>query len=255
MISIGSEQLFTWLGALLWPLVRILALIATAPVFSHVAIPARVKIGLALAIAIVVAPTLPVVPATALGSWNGWFLIVQQIAVGTAMGFVLRLVFAAVELAGDLAGLSMGLSFATIVDPQNSDQTPLVGSFLGLVASLAFLAIDGHLVMINAIVESFRAFPVGPTVPGGSLHWRDFALMGGQVFAVGVHLALPLIATLLVVNLAIGVMTRAAPQLNLMSIGFPIGLIAGLWALWMSMPWLVAAIDAHIGRGLASLLR
>jgi flagellar biosynthetic protein FliR len=171
------------------------------------------------------------------------------------MGFVLRMIFSAIELAGDLIGLSMGLSFATFVDPQNSDQTPLVGSFLGIIASLVFLALNGHLIVINGIVESFRVFPVGTMTQGGVAHWRDFALMGGEIFRVGTHLALPIIAALMVVNLAIGVMTRAAPQLNLMSFGFPVTLLSGVWMLWMAMPWLVTALTAHIEKSLAFLMR
>lgn len=255
MLSFTTDQLYAWAGAFLWPFVRILALVGTAPVLSHRAIAPQVKIGLALAIAVVVAPTLPAPPASTLASWNGFGVLAQQVAVGAAMGFMLRLMFAAIELAGDLIGLSMGLSFATFVDPQNSDQTPLVGSFLGLLASLVFLAINGHLIMINGIVESFRVFPVGSMPTTGTGMLRDFALMGAEIFRVGVHLALPVIAALLVVNLAIGVMTRAAPQLNLMSFGFPVGLLAGLWMLWIAAPWMTAAIERHLEKSLAFLLR
>ncbi len=255
MLSLTTDELFGWAAAFLWPFIRILALIGSSPVLSHRAIPPQVKIGLAMAIAIIVAPTLPAPPASALTSWNGFGLLAQQVGIGVAMGFMLRLVFAAVELAGDLIGLSMGLSFATFVDPQNSDQTPLVGSFLGIVASLLFLALDGHLIVISGIVESFRAFPVGSMPASGAGHLRDFALMGGSIFSIGVHLALPVVAALLVVNLAIGVMTRAAPQLNLMSFGFPVGLLAGIWMLWVAMPWMVAAISAQIEKSLVFLLR
>ena len=255
MLSFTSEQLFGWAAAFLWPFIRILALIGTAPVLNHTAIPPQVKVGLAMAIAIIVSPTLPTLPATALNSWNAFGVLAQQIAIGAALGFMLRLIFAAIELAGDLIGLSMGLSFATFVDPQNSTQTPLVGSFLGVLASLIFLALNGHLIVINGIVESFHVFPVGSMPTGGAAQLRDFALMGGDIFRIGMHLSLPIVAALLVVNLAIGVMTRAAPQLNLMSFGFPVGLLAGVWMLWMAAPWLVMAIQAHIERSLAFLLR
>ena len=255
MLSVTSDQLFTWMSAFLWPFIRILALITTAPVISHRSIPARVKIGLAVAIAIIVAPTLPAAPPAATAAWNGLGLLAMQAGIGAAMGFMLRMIFAAIELAGDLIGLSMGLSFATFVDPQNSDQSPLIGSFLGVIASLVFLALNGHLIMINGVVESFRVFPVGMPVSGAAVVLRDFAMMGGEVFRIGVQLALPVITALLVCNLAIGVMTRAAPQLNLMSFGFPVGLLAGLWMLWMAMPWMVTAMQAHIERSLTLLLR
>ena len=255
MLSVSSDQLFTWMSAFLWPFIRILALITTAPVISHRSIPARVKIGLAVAITIIVAPTLPTAAPAATAAWNGLGLLAMQAGIGAAIGFMLRMIFAAIELAGDLVGLSMGLSFATFVDPQNSDQSPLIGSFLGVIASLVFLALNGHLIMINGVVESFRVFPVGLPVSGNAVPLRDFAMMGGEVFRIGVHLALPVITALLVCNLAIGVMTRAAPQLNLMSFGFPVGLLAGLWMLWMAMPWMVTAMQAHIERSLTLLLR
>ena len=255
MISFTTEQLFGWAATFLWPFIRILALIGTGPVLDHRAIAPQVKIGLAIAIAIIVAPTVTPPPAAALASWNGFGLLAQQVAIGAAMGFMVRLIFAAIELAGDLIGLSMGLSFATFVDPQNSGQTPLVGSFMGVLASLIFLALDGHLIMINGIVESFRTFPVGSMPAGSGEHLRDFALMGASIFRIGVHLALPVVAALLVVNLAIGVMTRAAPQLNLMSFGFPVGLLAGVWMLWIAAPWMINAITGQISQSLAPLMR
>ncbi len=255
MVSFSGAELSAWIAGFVWPFIRILALVTTAPVISHRAVPARVKIGLAMSIAIVVAPTLPPLPAAALDSWNGIGLIVQQAGIGAALGFMLRMIFAAIELAGDLVGLSMGLSFATFVDPQNADQSPLIGSFLGVLASLIFLALNGHLIMINGIVESFRVFPVGAAPSGGAALFRDFATMGGEVFRIGMHLALPVITALLVVNLAIGVMTRAAPQLNLMSFGFPLGLLAGLWTLWIAAPWIITAMQMHIERSLAVLMR
>jgi flagellar biosynthetic protein FliR len=255
MVSFTTGELYAWVSAFVWPFLRILALIGTAPVLSHRVIPARVKVGLGAAIALVVAPALPAPPAQALASWNALGLVAQQIAIGAALGFALRLIFAAIEFAGDLIGLSMGLSFATMVDPQNSDQSPLIGSVLGVIASLVFLTLDGHLIMINGVIESFKAFPVGAMPGGHATQLRDFALMGAEIFRLGLTLALPVVAALLVVNLAIGVMTRAAPQLNLMSFGFPAALLAGVWMLWIAVPWTVAAMQAHIERSLAFLMR
>lgn len=255
MITFTTEQLYGWMSAFVWPFLRILALIGTAPVLSHRVIPNRVKVGLALAIALVVAPTLPPPPTAALASWNALGLVFQQVAIGAALGFLLRLIFTAIEFAGDLIGLSMGLSFATMVDPQNSDQSPLIGSVLGVIASLVFISLNGHLIMINGVIESFRVFPVGSMPGGHATQMRDFALMGAEIFRLGLTLALPIVAALLVVNLAIGVMTRAAPQLNLMSFGFPAALLAGIWMLWIAVPWTLAAMQNHIERSLAFLMR
>ena len=238
MLSVTSTELAGWIGAFVWPFVRILALISVAPVLGHASIPARVKIGLAALAAIAIAPSLPVPPANAFDHWNALTLLVAQIGIGLALAFSLRIIFAAIEMAGDLIGLQMGLSFATFVDPQNSDQTPLLGSFLGIVATLLFLSIDGHLRMLMAVAESFRLFPVGaPAAMHAPL--REIAALGGELFRLALHLALPVLTALLVCNLALGILTRAAPQLNLLSIGFPITLLAGLWWLVQGTPWMM----------------
>jgi flagellar biosynthetic protein FliR len=126
---------------------------------------------------------------------------------------------------------------------------------MGLIASLVFLAIDGHLTMVAAISESFRAFPIGVPTSASFIMGRDLATLGGQVFAIAMHLSLPVVAVLLICNLALGVMMRAAPQLNLMSVGFPISLLVGLWMLWICAPQLVEAVQAHLANGLGLLLR
>ena len=245
MISFTSTQLAAWISVFLWPFIRVLAMLSIAPVLGHQSIPARVKIGLAASIALIIGPTLPEIPASAYDGWNALNILMQQMAIGLVFGFILRLVFAGIELAGDLVGLQMGLSFATFVDPQNSTQAPLLGSFLGIIASLVFLAINGHLMLIAGIVDSFRAFPVGmgenslPPV-------RGLIGLGGEVARIGLHLALPVVTTMLICNIALGVLTRAAPQLNLLSVGFPISLLAGLWALATGMPWTTQAMQGYL---------
>jgi len=255
MLTISDAQLIAWVNAFLLPLARVLAMIATAPVFNHQSIPMPVKIGLGALIAALIAPTLPALPDTVLLSWNGILVLIQQIGVGVAFGFTLRLIFTGIEFAGDIIGMQMGLSFAVIMDPQNGHSNPVTSSFMGIIASLLFLGLDGHLTMIAAISESFRAFPIGVPSGGSALMARDLALLGGEVFKIAVHLSLPVVATLLICNLALGAMMRAAPQLNLMSIGFPISLLVGLWILWICAPQLVMAVQSHLAHGLGLLLR
>jgi flagellar biosynthetic protein FliR len=255
VLSITDAQLITWVNAFFLPLARVLAMIATAPVLSHQSIPNTVKIGLAALTAALIAPGLPAIPDTVLLSWNGILVLMQQIGVGVAFGFTLRLIVAGIEFAGDLIGMSMGLSFATMMDPQNGQANPVTATFMGLIASLVFLAIDGHLTMVAAISESFRAFPIGVPTSASFIMGRDLATLGGQVFAIAMHLSLPVVAVLLICNLALGVMMRAAPQLNLMSVGFPISLLVGLWMLWICAPQLVEAVQAHLANGLGLLLR
>jgi flagellar biosynthetic protein FliR len=255
VLSITDAQLIAWVNAFLLPLARVMAMIATAPVLNHESIPNPVKIGLGALIAALIAPTLPALPDTLLLSWNGILILIQQIGVGVAFGFTLRLIFTGIEFSGDLIGMSMGLSFATMMDPQNGQSNPVTSSFMSLIASLIFLGLDGHLAMIAAISESFRLFPIGVPSGGSALMARDLALLGGEVFKIAVHLSLPVVATLLICNLALGAMMRAAPQLNLMSIGFPISLLVGLWILWICAPQLVMAVQSHLAHGLGLLLR
>jgi flagellar biosynthetic protein FliR len=255
VLSITDAQLITWINAFLLPLARVLAMLATAPVLGHQNIPMMVKVGLGACVAALIAPTLPPPPAQLLSSWNGILVIAAQIGIGVAFGFMVRLIFAGIEFSGDLIGMQMGLSFATMMDPQSGGPNPVTSTFMGLIASLVFLSIDGHLTMIAAISESFRVFPIGMPGTGSGLLARDLAMMGGKVFSIAVHLSLPVVATLLICNLALGAMMRAAPQLNLMSIGFPISLLVGLWILWLCAPQLVIAVQGHLGQGLGLLLR
>jgi flagellar biosynthetic protein FliR len=246
VIALSESQLAAWFAAYFWPFVRILALFSAAPLLYHRSVPVRVKLGLAALVTLVVAPGLP-----AQQSADPLWLLAQQLAVGLAIGLAVQVAFAAFEVAGDLIGLQMGLGFAGFIDPQNADQSPLIGSFLALVATLVFLAINGHLLMLAGIVESFHAVPVGASVPGAqNLH--ALVLLGGEMFKVGLHLALPVLATMLIVNLALGVLARAAPQLNVFAVGFPATILIGLAALVLVMPLLGPFVGNALEQGLAA---
>jgi flagellar biosynthesis protein FliR len=162
-------------------------------------------------------------------------VLVQQLVIGLAMGFSVSLAFAAVQLAGDFIGAQMGLGFAWFVDPQSSAQSPMVGSLLNLIATLIFLAIDGHLILLAVISKSFTFAPIGSTFVD-VMDWHKLLAAGSTVFSIGLHLALPAVAAVFISNVALGVLTRAAPQLNLFAIGFPITLSLGMLVLWLSMP-------------------
>ena len=247
MLAVTGAQLDAWFAAGFWPFVRILALISAAPLLSHRSIPHRVKIGLALAATLIIAPGLAAPPADAQPGW----LLAQQLAVGFGIGLALKLMFAAFEIAGDVLGLQMGLSFASFIDPQNATSAPLVGSFLTLIAMLVFLSINGHLLLIAGLVETFHAIPVGSAGPGIA-DWRALVLLGGEMFRAGLHLALPVLATMLILNLALGVLARAAPQLNIFAVGFPATILIGLAALALVMPLIGPFIESHLQRGLAA---
>ncbi len=252
MIAFGYGEAEALIAALLWPFLRVLALFSAAPVLGDRAVPVRARIGLAFAVALVVAPSLPAPPPGSLGGFGAVGLAAQQVAVGIAIGFAARVAFGAVTLAGDLIGLQMGLSFAGFVDPQHGGQSPLVGSYLTTLAMLVFLSLDGHLALLAAVVDSFRSVPVGPDLLG-ALRWESLAALGAQLFAWGLHIALPVVAAMLLVNLALGAMTRAAPQLNLFSVGFPVTLLAGLGLIALMLPAVAAPLRAALEASLTFL--
>ena len=238
----------------LWPFMRVLALFMAAPLFSQKSVPMRVKIGLGIAIAVVVAPTLPVQHQVALDSAQSLPLAIQQILVGAALGFMVRLCMAGIDLAGELIGLQMGLSFAGFFDPQSQEGGNAVGSWVGVIALLMLLAINGHLLLIQTLVESFRVFPVGDgNLSGGDI--RGLVGAGGEMFRLGLQLAMPFIAVLLIVNLTLGVMMRVAPQLNLFSVGLPATITTGFVSLFLLLPYLEQPLTQALERSLAGLAR
>ena len=235
-----------------WPFCRILALFSSAPVLSHKTVPVRVRVALALMVTAIVAPgvaPLAISPASA----EGVMALIAQVAIGLCIGFMLRLVFAAIEFAGDMIGLQMGLSFATFVDPQNSNQTPLVGSFMSTLLMLLLLAVNGHLMVLAGVVKSFDTVPLDAGLMR-IVDWHALALLGGTVFAAGLQIALPVLAAMLIANLALGVLTRTAPQLNLFAVGFPVTLMVGLLLLLVLLPYLAQPLQQMIEQALMPVL-
>lgn len=251
MISVTSAQLDAWLATLIFPLVRILAMVSTSPVLGNQQVPKRVKIGLSVLLAIIIAPTIPIIPQVAIGSPQGLLIIIQQIIIGVAMGFTMRLIFTAIEMAGELAGLQMGLGFASFYDPVNSSYSPIVARWLGMIAILAFLATNGHLYMLSALAESFATLPIGSAMSSNGFY--SVASWGGSIFAFGLQIALPIVAALLITNIALGILTRAAPQLNLFAVGFPITITIGFVVLALSMPYFIPLFDRLVQEGLRAI--
>lgn len=252
MISVTSAQLNAWLAAFIWPLTRILALVASAPVLGNEGLPARMKISLAVLITLVVAPTLGPLPELDPGSGAALIILAQQVLIGLAMGLAMRIVFAAADIAGELIGLQMGLGFATFFDPQNANQSPVVSQFLGLLVILAFLSVNGHLLMISVLADSFKTLPISAWP--GTVTLMTLVQWGGRIFLAGVLLALPVIAALLIANVALGILTRAAPQLNIFAVGFPVTLAIGFLALMLSLTYMAPSWLRLMEDGLATML-
>ena len=235
MIEITDAQLQSWMAMYLWPFVRIASFFTVAPIFGARFVPARIRILLAAAVTALAAPMLPAPPAVGLLSVDGVLIAVQQVIIGVALGFIVQLVFDAVGLGGQLLANSMGLSFAFNVDPMRGASTAAVGQLYLLLITMTFVALNGHLAFLEAMVQGFRGLPVGT---GGFDRDAAWLVLGfaSQLFAGAVAVALPGMTALLVVNLAFGVMSRAAPSLNLFAVGFPITLVFGLLVVFVGLP-------------------
>jgi len=226
MIVTGAD-ITAWVGSYLWPLFRVGGLVMTAPVFGSKPLPVRIRLALAVAITMVIAPIIsPTVPRIDALSPDAILVTIQQVLIGVVMGFSLQLAVSAIITGGQAIALQMGLGFSLMVDPQNGAQAPVLSQFYILMVLLMFLALDGHLVLIEILAESFRTIPIASKGITPDSLWQ-LVNWGSQIFAGAVGMALPAIASLLVVNVSFGIMTRAAPQLNIFAIGFPITMILG----------------------------
>lgn len=246
MFNFTQGQVEIWLALFWWPFLRIFGLLLVDPFFSSRAIPVRVRIGFCILLVILIAPNLEPMPQVPVVSPQGLIIVLRELLIGVSMGFVVRLMFTAMEMAGHIAGLQMGLGFATFYDPQHSTNVPIIAQTMSLFMLLVFLAFNGHLMILRALIESYAQLPISAQMPGAG-GFKLMADYGAIIFKAGVLLSLPVLAALLVTNLAIGVMTRAAPQLNVFAIGFPITLAIGFLALYLSLPLLVPHIEVMLG--------
>jgi flagellar biosynthesis protein FliR len=244
MLNLTTGQLEAWLAQYLWPFVRIGACFMMAPIFGANFVPARVRLIMAGAITLIVAP---LVPPPQIETFSAAAVVVtfHQVIIGFATAFALQLIFDALAMGGQLLSNTMGLGFAFNVDPLRGVSTPVLGQLYMILVTLTFLAIDGHLVLIEILAQGFTTLPVGMSGLDGGMIWRVVE-WGGQLFAGALTVALPGMAALLVVNLAFGVMSRAAPTLNLFAVGFPITLIAGLVIMYVGLPSVLAAFGQSL---------
>lgn len=249
MLSITSAQLDLFLVTWMFPLARVLGVFALAPLFSSTAVPRRLRLTMGLVVTFAIASAHPPGAATIQpGSWIGIGVFIQQIVIGVAIGMSMRIVMAALDVAGELIGLQMGLSFATAFDPNSSGQTAVIGEMLNLLSSLTFLALNGHLLLIDVLAHSFEYAPIGGAMVTGKV-WAIVAQLGTAVFSTGLLISLPVVAALLITNIALAVLTRTAPQLNLFSLGFPITSTVGYLVLIASLNFLAPALQHIYDRG------
>jgi len=233
-----TAEITAWVGSLLWPFLRIGAMLMAAPLFGAGMVTVRIRLAFAFLLALVVAPLIPLPPAVEPLSLAGLVISVQQIMIGLTIGFVLQMVFSAMTQAGETIALSMGLGFASMVDPQQGVQVPVVSTYFVIMSTLIFLALNGHVALIELTLMSFHSMPV--TVDGIT-RVELWALIswGSTMFVYALLVALPAVASMLLVNLSMGVVTRAAPQLNIFAVGFPMMILLGFVLLMLTLPVLV----------------
>ncbi len=241
-MEIDFAQATALVGSLLWPMMRIGSMLLSMPVIGTRLVPTRVKIILTLTLSVLVLPLLPEMPRVEALSVEGLLVSAQQILIGLSMGFTLQLVFGALMIAGESIAMSMGLGFASMVDPTNGVNVPVVSQFLIIVGTLLFLALGGHLMLIQLVVASFETLPVSATGVGRD-NFHALAAWGSQMFVGALWLAIPALISILVITLSMGVMTRAAPQLNIFSVGFPVTMFMGFVVLMLVIPGFLPRIN------------
>jgi len=236
----------------IWPLTRILGLIAIAPPFGNSTIPVQIKIAFGIVIALIITPSIPTLTDADPLSLSGMMVMAQQFIIGLGMGFIMRLVFAAIELAGTVTGMTMGLGFASFFDPQTKGNSSAISQFLVLLATVLFFSFNVHHAMLIALMNSFKTIPISTTLQSG-FDFHRLTIWGEQIFVSGLKLSIPLVAALLLTNVALGILTRAAPQLNLFGIGFSITISVGFLIFSMILPYLSLPIENLFQQGIEAM--
>jgi flagellar biosynthesis protein FliR len=243
----GVENvLWLWMVAMIRPG----AAFIVAPVFGAAFVPVQLRLIIALAIGIpALGATNFTLPAEGLASIEGFMLIAGEVVTGLAIGFAVQIGFSAAMVAGEVIGGAMGLSFAAMMDPATGQQNPVLGQFLSIVATLLFVAVNGHLALAATIVESYRALPPGNAWLGGDAI-NGLVLFGGVLFSAGLSIALPVAFAIVIVQIVMAMLARSAPQLNLFAVGFPAALLAGIVLLAIAAPVIGEGILAAVDLGL-----
>lgn len=248
-MDISAAQASAFVASLIWPFMRISAMLMAIPVIGTRMVSVRIRVVLAMLISFVVLPLIPEVPAVDPLSVAGLTVSFHQVVIGLAMGFVLQMVLAALTIAGEAISMTMGLGFASMVDPANGVNVPVLSQFFLIMGTLMFLALGGHLMIIQLVVSSFQSLPVTGEGISRDSFWVIVSF-GSKMFIGAVWVALPALISILVITLAMGVMTRAAPQLNIFSVGFPVTMLAGFIILMLVMPTILPRFQQILLQGM-----
>jgi flagellar biosynthesis protein FliR len=230
--EITADLISQWIGQHFWPFFRLASFMMVIPFIGTQLVPARIRLGLALLMTVLIVPMIPEVPQVDALSAEAVVITLQQILIGVGMGFALTMLFQLFVLAGQMIAMQMGLGFASMVDPANGINVAVLAQIYTITITLLYLSMNGHLVAFDVFIESFYTLPVGLEGLGQAGVW-SLAHRISWMFVSAVLLALPAVTAVFIVNISFGVMTRAAPQMNIFALGFPIGLIFGLFSIWV----------------------
>lgn len=235
------NELVQSISSYIWPMVRLSGFVISLPVINSAVTPKKVRLLFIIYLAFIVAPSHPEWPSLLTFSMIDVLAVAQEFFIGVLMGFIIQFVFQAFVIGGQIVAMQAGLGFATMVDPASKASVPLISQFYLMLVTLVFLAVDGHLLMIEVVVNSFKIQPLGATTIGVDTLWQ-LILFSGWMFKGAILLSLPAIISLLVVSLSFGIMMKAAPQINIFSVGFPITLVLGIIIVYISL----ATVLPHI---------
>ena len=251
-MELTTGQITAWLGQFLWPMFRIGALLMVMPLVGSMLVPMRVRLVLTFSITFLIAPLLPAMPVVEPLSGDSFRILLQQLLIGFMGGMLLHVYYVIFATTGQMVSLQMGLGMAMMYDPVNGVSIPIIGQVFQVLTSLMFLAMNGHLVAINVLIHSFDTLPIAPI----STDMLDLDTLTRQIsWATGAALiiALPAITSMLLVTIAFGVMNRAAPQLNVFSLGFPMSMMAGVLVLMITVSGIAGLYLDLTGEALEAL--
>jgi flagellar biosynthetic protein FliR len=241
-----ETQLWIWLIAMIRPGAAFIA----APVFGAPGVPLQLRLILSLALGLAALNSVTIqLPHDGVASFEGVMLVAGEVLAGMAMGFAVQIGYAAAFVAGETIGTAMGLNFAAMVDPASGQSAQVLGTFLSILATFLLLGMDGHLLLISFLVQSYVAIPPGAGLISNDTIWHLIEF-GGSLLGAGVTVALPVAFALVLVQIVMGMLSRAAPALNLFAVGMPVAMMAGLMLLAVAVPILAEGLTASLKAGL-----
>lgn len=223
---------------------RIGGLLAALPVLSGRAVPMKVKVVLILALGVLLAPLvrIPAVPYDPLALSAG---LVSEMAIGLTIGLAVRMFFSALEVAGEMIGTQMGFGVVQLFDPATSHHTPIIGQYFTLLASLVFLSLNGHMLLVATILSSYESIPAfGASLPGSM--GDDILRLSQHMFIVGLKLAAPVLVVIFLINILLALLGRAVAQINVFVLSFPVTIAGGLAVMGLSVPFVVELLAREI---------